>query len=41
LNFFRGLLHPVKIDILKVSIDQAQRLAGILARMSADREGGL
>jgi hypothetical protein len=40
-SFAVDLLHPVKIDILKVGFDKAQRLAGILAMVSAGGEGGL
>jgi hypothetical protein len=41
ISFAVDLLHPAKIDILKVSIDKAQRLARILAMVSAGGEVGL
>jgi hypothetical protein len=40
-SFAVNLLHPGKIDILKVSNDKAQRLAGIRAVVSAGGEGEL
>jgi hypothetical protein len=49
LEFFRGwtgqihvcLFDRVKIDILKESVDEAQRLTSLLAVVSAGGEGGV